>query len=226
MSVKAGAVSENVLNVLRNNGAEIKNDSVIEVLNVEGTADSAICVKNVEGEEIVQDVFVAYAENEKGDIVIDNTLAESITRSSDHNIPVNYPTDDGRYLFHATATAAKYVDTASDPYGWFPFYKPYKCSFYYEKFENVTINSIEVQYIVTGTKYSYPGYEYLGGSYDHMVSVSKTNPVEGSVYTNYNYFPENFVLACDDDDDMLLTFITRVNGGNQIVCTIRLTNEY
>ncbi len=227
MSVKARVVNDAVKDVLIKNGASINDDSVIEVLKIDNSEDTAVCVVNYDGEEIVQDVFLSYTEDEEGNMVVDNSLAEAIARSTDHNMSGSHPplSWDGSYIVHATATAAKYIDTATDPYGWMPFYKPYKCSFYYVNYENVTVNSIEVRYITSGAKYSYPGYQYMGSSYDHIVVASKTNPVAGTTYVGYNYFPENFVLSCTGTEDMVLTFINRVNGVTDSY-TVKLINKY
>lgn len=227
ISLRAVDVSNTVLSVLSENGARINNDSIIEVLKVDNSEDTAICVTNFEGEEIVQDVFMSYIEDEVGNMVIDNSIAETLSSGNDHNMSGSYPplSWDGSYIVHATATAARYEDTVNDPYGFMPFYKPYKCSFYYINYDNVNVSSIEVRYITTGTKYSYPGYEYMNGTYNHIVTAKKTNPAEGTTYTGYNYFPTNFVLACDDAEDMLLTFINIVNGSEDSY-TVKLTNMF
>ena len=227
ITLKAVDVSESILSVLSENGAKINNDSVIKILPVEDSADTAVCVTNVEDEIIESDIFMVYEKDESGNFVVDNSMAKALAQGADHNISINYPPTswDGRYIVSATATAAAYVDYDYDPFGWDPFYKPYKCSFKYTNYDNVNVNSIDVRYITSGTKYSYPGFEFMNEDYSHMVQVYRANPVEGTTYTNYNYFPEDFVLSCVADDAMLLTFINVINGV-EYSYSVRLTNEF
>lgn len=226
VEVKAIDVSENILGVLRENGAKIEDNSLLKVLPVENSADTAICVTNVDGDIVEQDIFMAYTEDESGNMVVDNSIALALAQGSDHNMSGSYPPIDwdGRYIVNATATAAKYFES-DDTYGWFPYYKPYKCSFNYVNYSNVTVNSIEVRYITEGAKYSYPGFTYMNSSYEHTVTAYKSNPSAGVTYTGYNYFPESFVLSCTGTEDMVLTFINRVNGVTDTY-TVKLTNSY
>lgn len=227
VAVKVSDVPDSILSVLAENGAKIKDDSLIKVLPVENSEDTAICVTNFDGITIEQNVFMAYKEDSSGKMVVDNSMAKALAQGSDHNMPGSYPpiSWDGSYIVNATATAAKYIDYDNDPYGWMPFYKPYKCSFNYTNYDNVNVNSIEVRYITEGVKYSYPGFSYMGDTYGHTVTASKTNPSEGTTYTGYNYFPEDFVLACDDIEDMVLTFFNKIDG-TMYSGTVKLLNDY
>ena len=227
MSTKASNISKDIINILSDSGAKIKDDSVIAVLKVSESKDTAICITNFVDEEIEQDVLIAYTENESGEMIVDNSIAKALAQGYDHNMQGSYPplSWDGSYIVHAIATAARYHDSSDDPYGFFPYYKPYKCSFSYVNYDNVTVNSIDVKYITEGAKYSYPGFEYMNDTYSHIVNVNKVNPVAGTTYTAYNYFPENFALSCTGPEDMVLTFTNRVNGSTDSF-TVRLFNSY
>ena len=135
VAVKASDVPDSILGVLTENGAKIKDDSLIKVMPVEDSQDTAICVTNFDGIFVEQNVFMAYKEDSNGKMVVDNSFAKALAQGVDHNIPGSYPpiSWDGSYIVNATATAAKYFGP-DDPYGWFPYYKPYKCSFNYENY--------------------------------------------------------------------------------------------
>ena len=213
MAVDVSQVSKTALDVLASSGANIGDDTVIEVLSVNDSGDTAICVTNIESEEVEKDIYVSYVEDENNNMVIDNSMAKVLAQGPDFDMSASYPPTSwgGDYMVHATATAALYTND-----GWFYYYKPYKCSFYYENYAGVSVDSIEVQYIADGFLYSYPGFENLYlNEYVHGVSVYKANPVVGAVYSNVNYFETDKVLMTDFGSPSVghfLTFVCTVNG--------------
>ncbi len=211
VSVKAVDVNKNVLNVLTENGADIDSETIIEVLNIDSSDDTAICVTNVENGIVAKDVYIAYAE-EENDLVVDNTMAEVITRAVDHTESASFPplSWDGSYIVHATATMSAYTSN-----NLLTYYKPYRCSFYYENFTGVTVNSISVEFISQGYLYTYPGYQSTGVEYRHLVTASKTSPAAGVTYTGTNYFASDRVLWVGTgsvESGMYLTFLNYING--------------
>lgn len=196
---------------LESRGSHITTNTLVQVLPIIDTNDTAICLTNTNGNTIERDVYIAYVEDEDQNLVVDNSLAEVLAQGPDYGRPGSYPslTDDGRYIVHAVATSALYEN------GIYRYYKPYKCQFYYNNYAGVTVNSIKVQYIADGFLYSYPGFKNLGEEYVHSVIVNQSNPIEGYVYGNTNYFVADKVLMTDSGSPTVghyLTFTNVVNG--------------
>lgn len=210
--IEASKVPAGVVNVLSEKGAAIKDDTVIEVINLDNSEDKAICVTNVVEGEVEKDVYISYIEDENNKMVVDNSIANILAQGPDYDMEASFPplSWNGDYIVHATATAALYSD------GFWTYYKPYKCSFYYENLAGVSVSRIQVQYIADGFLYSYPGFEDLDlDEYEHVVTVNKTNPVAGTTYSNTNYFASNRVLWTTSGSPMVghfLTFYNYVNG--------------
>ena len=213
MSVRASAVPESAIEVLEKNGAVIDNDTLIEVLRVNDTEDTAVCVTNINDGILEKDIYISYVEDEENNLVIDNSFAEALAQGYDYDMSASFPplSWNGDYIVHATASAEIFSD------GIFTYYKPYGCEFYYENYAGVSISSIEVEYICDGFLYSYPGFDYLDlDEYVHVVSVYKSNPVAGTVYRNTNSFPySDKVLSVSAGSPFVgnfITFSTYVNG--------------
>lgn len=206
VSMRASNVSKTAIEVLEENGAVIDNDTLIEVLNVNETEDTAICVTNINDGIMEKDIFISYIENEENNLVIDNSFAEALANGYDYDMSASFPpiSWNGDYIVHATASAEIFSD------GIFTYYKPYGCEFYYENYAGVSISSIQVEYICDGFLYSYPGFEYLDlEEYIHVVSVSKSNPVVGRVYSSTNTFPySDKVLYTSSGSPMIGNFLT------------------
>ena len=229
-SAKAISVNESIKEVLRKSGARINDASIVKVLKVEESEDTAICITNIDEEELVNEVFMAFTKDESGKIIVDNSMASALTRSSIQNMQASFPpTSWGEdYVIHATATAERYIDTVNDPYGWAPYYRPYQCSFYYSNYDdnNLVFNRIDMRYVTSGIKYSYPDYEYIGPTDDHVVRVNVRNPAEATFYSSTNHFvPSNNVLSCIGADNMVLTFTYWVNGTEHYY-SVKLTGSY
>ncbi len=210
--IEASKTPSGLLNVLSENGAPIEADTVIEVIPLNDSEDKAICVTNIVEDEIEKDIFISYVEDENNNMVVDNSMANILAQGPDYDMEALYPplSWNGDYIVHATATAALYSD------GFWPYYKPYKCSFYYENMANVSISQIKVEYIADGFLFSYPGFEDLDlDEYVHVVTVNKYNPVEGTIYSNTNYFASNRVLMTTSGSPFVghcVTFYNYVNG--------------
>lgn len=204
-------IPEAAQNFLESHGANITTNTLIEILPILNTNDTAVCLTNTNDNTIEREVYIAYVEDEDQNLVVDNSLAEVLAQGPDYGRPGSYPslTDDGRYIVHAVATSALYEN------GIYRYYKPYKCQFYYNNYAGVTVNSIKVQYIADGFLYSYPRFTSLGIEYVHNVIVNQSNPVEGYVYGNTNYFVTDKVLMTDSGSPTVghyLTFTNVVNG--------------
>ncbi len=207
------------ISVLTNAGATIDKDTTIEILSVNQSEDTAICVTNVDNDVIEKDVYIAYNETEDGGLSIDNSLSKSLVQSYDLEKPGSYPpiSWDGNYIVHATATTAVYYPSLTSIT---PYYKPYKCEFYYVNYTGVTVSSICVEYRADGFLFSYPGFEPLDlPEYEHIVPVYKANPVAGTTYSNTNYFVTDKVLNTSSGSPLVgqyLTFYNVVNGVEDI----------
>ena len=203
-------VDDDILSVLSDNGAKINEKTVIEVLEINESDDTAICVTNVENNIVDKDVFISYVKN-GDDLAVDNSIAELLAQGPDANMTATCP--EGDFIIHATATSAIYLD------GLFVYYKPYKCTFYYEKYNNVNVSYINVDYAADGFLFTYPGFEPTDEpEYVHVVSVSKSNPVVGNTYSNEKYFPSNRVLQTSSGSPFVghsLTFYYVADGESQ-----------
>jgi len=210
--IEASKFPSGILNVLSENGASIEEDTIVEVIPINDSEDKAICVTNIVEDEVEKDIFISYVEDENNNMVVDNSVANVLAQGPDYDMEASFPplSWNGDYIVHATATAALYSD------GFWTYYKPYKCSFYYENLAGVSVSRIQVQYIADGFLYSYPGFEDLDlDEYEHVVTVNKTNPVAGTTYSNTNYFASNRVLWTTSGSPMVghfLTFYNYVNG--------------
>lgn len=206
MSMRVADVPKNAIEVLEENGAVIDNETLIEVLSVNESEDTAICVTNINNGILEKDIFISYIEDEENNFVIDNSFAEALADGYDYDMSASFPplSWNGDYIVHATASAEIFSD------GIFTYYKPYGCEFYYENYAGVSISSIQVDYICDGFLYSYPGFEYLDSEeYVHIVSASKSNPVVGRVYSNTNAFPySDKVLYISSGSPFIGNFLT------------------
>lgn len=215
VSITANTVDASVQNILRSNGANITENTLIEVLPVGSNNDTAVCVTNKSNDNVTKDIYIAYTTDEKNELTIDNSMAEAIMRQGpDRDMSADWPPVnwDGRFIIHGVATAALYSD------GFYTYYKPYKCQFSYEKLQNVNVSYINVKYIADGFLYSYPGFQDLHlDEYEHVVSVSKSNPATNTTYSNTKYFATDRVLMTSSGSPMVghfLTFTATVNGSS------------
>lgn len=184
---------ENVMSFFENNGAEINDDTVVEVLPVNGTTDTAVCITNVENNIETKDIFLAYEKNDDNEFVIDNTLANDYI-IVESEAGANFERYSSDFVVHATAKRVVHTNYISY------FYKPYGCDFYYDNNSGVNVTSITVDYVSRGVLYTYPGYEYTGENYNHQVHNVRIWPIAGVTYSTTNYFYTDRVLSTDGGD--------------------------
>ncbi len=201
-------LTPNTRSILEAKVGEISDNTLIEVLSVNEIGDTAICLSTQDGNNITKNICLSFAEDAEGNMVVDNSLADTLAANSDSSITVPY--NKSTYTVYATATTATYIDNNTG----YTYYKPYHCEFYYVKHTDVTVSSIQARYTATGALYTYPGYTSLNETYTHIVPVYASFPTAGVTYSNDKYFATDRVLdtTLGFNCGHYIDFYNRVNG--------------
>ena len=114
-------------------------------------------------------------------------------------------------MIRGTAVYNQYSDGFSASY-----YQPVGAYFTYQKYEDCTVNNIEMLYICDGFVRSYPEFEALSSTeYIYTITVSQSNPRSSYMYSTTDPYYTNRVIYTGSGSPMVgqfLTFNTVVNG--------------
>ncbi len=196
-------------NILEEEIGVISDDAFVEILPVNETGDTAVCLSTQEGNIIKKDICLSFTESD-GKIIIDNALSEMLIAATDSSTTVTYRPN-STYTVYATAIAATYIDNNTG----YKYYKPYHCEFYYIKHSDVTVSSILARYTATGSLCTYPGYVSLNETYTHIVPSYASFPTAGVTYSNEKYFATDRVLDTTLGSiiaGQYIDFYNKVNG--------------
>lgn len=196
---------------IEDTGVPVHNDSDIQLLPVESSANGAgeaLVVTNTDGPTTTKDVLLLV--NDDGDAGFEKSGDVSTRAGSTVEFP---PLSwDGRYVVRATAVYNQYTNSGLSYY-----YRPTGLYYTYQKYQSTTtINSIYVYYTCDGFWFSYPGFKDLGyEEVEWRILNEHDNPKVGTTYVQNRDFPyTNRVIAATGSPSagQFLTFVVRVNG--------------
>lgn len=222
LKTKASEIPVAVKNVLIEKGANITDDTTIEVVKINGTEDTAICITNDNAAMTESKIFISYKENTVKKLVVDNSLGDALRgfESNETTSISPYSFLNGVYVVSATASRMKY----SGNYRY--YYRPYSCSFSYTNNGGTTPSRIIASFVTTGNKVLLPNYTEYTDIIEHTVSSNVSSPVANTPYYAYKYPAENVLFDIDTGSPMhgqSIIITLTVNGTTYPSMTIPVT---
>lgn len=194
-------------------GVKITDDSIIELRPVHSFNDSdtgyalVITNQNQNCNTATKDVLLLVSDDSVG-----FEEGGSVSTRADYTVEFPPLSWDGRFVVRATAVYNVYLKHG-DMFS--PVFQPLGARFTYQKYESCDVSNITVLYICDGIEYTYPGFENLGTEVEHVITVSKSNPVESSVYYANKQYDPNRVIDVTSGSPFVgqfFTFQTTVDG--------------
>ena len=204
-SVTGASVSPNLKSVILKNDISLTSSSQVQVSSVSSKTSTgeaiSLTVTNAVGDTITKDVLLfVNAANSNYDI-----------SEIGHSITIDYPPDswDGRYVIHGTATYNRYT-ILGHPY----YYYPRAVSFSYTLYEDCDVEKITVAYDTYGDQFTFPGFEYIKGDEEYVITLTKSNPVESVKYQKTDPYTSGRVIRISGSPlaSCYLTFVSVVDG--------------
>ena len=189
-------------------GTSVTENSIIELLPLQSSdGGNALVITNQTGNTATKDVLLLVSDEKVG-------FEQGSSVSTRAGYTVEFPplSWDGRFVVRATAVYnvyAKHGDIFSS------VFQPIGAYFTYQKYESCNVSEITVLYICDGFEYTYPGYQELGTEVEHVITVSKNNPVESVQYSATRPYNTNRVIDVSAGSPFVgqfFTFQTVVNG--------------
>lgn len=215
-SIRGQTVSRQVKNYIEENGIEISDDSLIEIIPISSQKQRSmtkniISVTTQKGTQIEKEFLLSFQQTEDGKaeiIDVPETILSPIQPRDGHT------SDTSNWNDYATIKGTAVYDLYNENGTY--YYQPYGCYFFVnKKVSDADVSFVSVSYSCDGFVYTYPDFQNCDYEDEHLITVTQYNPKTSTMYSKISYYDSDKVLKTSTGSPFVgnsLTYTYTING--------------